>query len=569
MPNLRFKQLLVLSNSAKSANQFTFGPNLNLITAKDNNVGKSTIVKLLFWSFGCEPSFDTTWTNTDSRVIVAFEIDSKGYEIYRYKSLIKLRGSGNDAVETFTDVSGDLSVRLATLFGFHALLPSRKDSLVVPPPAYYFVPFYIDQKRSWSSAWEPFDKLGQFKEWKQTIIKYHVGLLTPRYFEIQREKFENKDLRKAAEEEIHTLDVALEVVKAYAPPIRQAVALSAPSLEKMSDDIRKDIFELTKQQELVFEKLSILKSDLAFLENQEKLATGVIVSLEKDYSFTVENLPAGGIECPLCGTVHDNNIYNRASILKDKTKAEDQYNEIVRSIEKVTKSVGHEETELAKVRERIAIIESKYSSILGEDVELETVVESIAGSSISAKVLARQKDVMVDEKRFAKAIRQLNKEQKELQGKYQEDEIVSAFQRWFVQYAELVGATDINFAAVSSPLDYQKVAKEGGAAENTRAMLAYYTTVYNLIKKYGHESVAPLVVDTPNQHEQSNANYDKIIELLMGKISDSQVILCAMSHVQLEPYIAAANVITITAEKILLEDKFEEVSKHFNVFLQS
>jgi len=241
-------------------------------------------------------------------------------------------------------------------------------------------------------------------------------------------------------------------------------------------------------------------------------------------------------------------------------------NDIVRSIDKSTKGVEKEEAQLTKVRERIASIESKYSSSFGESVKLETVVESIASTSISSKVVNRQKDVMVDEKRFGKAIRQLNKEQKELQGQYNEDEILSSFQRSFVQYSELVGATDINFAAIASPLDYQKVSKEGGAAENTRAMLAYYTTVYNLIKQYGNEVLAPFVVDTPNQHEQSKANYDKIIELLMGKVSDTQVILCAMTHAQLEPYGSVANVITVTSEKILLDSKFEEVSKLFQAY---
>jgi hypothetical protein len=171
-----------------------------------------------------------------------------------------------------------------------------------------------------------------------------------------------------------------------------------------------------------------------------------------------------------------------------------------------------------------------------------------------------------NEKRFGNLIRQLNKEQKELQGNSHEDEIISTFRRLFVQYSELVGTADINFAVISSPLHYQKVSKEGGAAENTRAMLAYYTTVYNLIKQFGSEALAPFVVDTPNQHEQSNANYDKIIELLMGKVSDTQVILCAMSHAQLDPYIATANVITVTTEKILLESKFEEVSEYFEPY---
>lgn len=566
MPNLKFKQLLVLSNSARSANQFTFGPSLNLITANDNNVGKSTIVKLLFWTFGCEPFFDTNWTNTDSRTIVAFEIGTKSYEIYRYKSVIKLKEAGSDVIETYTEVTKEFSKRIAAMFSFHALLPTRKDKLVEPPPAFYFVPFYIDQKKSWAGAWEPFDKLGQFQEWKQTIIKYHVGLLTPRYFEIQREKFENKDLKKIAKAEIEKLDVALEVVQAYARPTDKQIALNNDTLEKMSDDIRKDLFELAKQQESLFENLSILKSDLAFFENQKQVALGIVQSLDKDYSFSVENLPPEGVECPLCGTFHENSVYNRTSILKDKMDAEDQLNEIVGSIDKTSRSLEKEETKLVKIRERIASIEAKYSTALGDDLQLDTIVESMASKSISAKVTERQKDVMVDEKRFAKAIRELNKEQKQLQTEYKEEEILTSFQRSFVQYAELVGATDINFALITSPLDYQKVSKEGGAAENTRAMLAYYTSVYNLIKNFGHENLAPFVVDTPNQHEQSKANYDKIIELLMTKVEDTQIILCAMTHVQLEPYRSVANVISVTAEKILLDSKYEEVSKIFQRF---
>lgn len=134
MPNLKFKQLLVLSSSARSANQFTFGPSLNLITANDNNVGKSTIVKLLFWTFGCEPFFDTNWTNTDSRTIVAFEIGTKSYEIYRYKSIIKLKEADSDVIETYTEVTKEFSKRIAAMFSFHALLPTRKDKLVEPPP---------------------------------------------------------------------------------------------------------------------------------------------------------------------------------------------------------------------------------------------------------------------------------------------------------------------------------------------------------------------------------------------------------------------------------------------------
>ena len=76
MKSLKFKQLLVLSNSTKSANQFEFSKILNLIKATDNSVGKSTLLKLLFWGLGCEPELDTTWNAQDCKTIFDFEIDS-------------------------------------------------------------------------------------------------------------------------------------------------------------------------------------------------------------------------------------------------------------------------------------------------------------------------------------------------------------------------------------------------------------------------------------------------------------------------------------------------------------
>lgn len=55
MKNLVFQQLVVISKSKKLGNLFKFNPHLNLITAKNNSFGKSTLAKLLVWTLGCEP----------------------------------------------------------------------------------------------------------------------------------------------------------------------------------------------------------------------------------------------------------------------------------------------------------------------------------------------------------------------------------------------------------------------------------------------------------------------------------------------------------------------------------
>ena len=39
---------------------------------------------------------------------------------------------------------------------FRLLMTDKRDEMIVPPPAYAFAPYYIDQDRSWTSAWASF-----------------------------------------------------------------------------------------------------------------------------------------------------------------------------------------------------------------------------------------------------------------------------------------------------------------------------------------------------------------------------------------------------------------------------
>ena len=218
MRNLKYNQLHVLSDSLKAGNQFNLSPKLNLIKAEDNDVGKSTLVKLIFWAFGCEPFFDTTWQNTDSKVILEFTVDSKKYEVHRYKDIIDFHDINNSQKTKYTKITGEYSKLINELVGFRAMLPNRSsEELESPPPAYYFSPFYIDQKKSWSKAWDNFNNLGQYANWYKTVVNYHIGLLTPYHFELEEDIYENKKEVKIIKEYITKLETADDILNDYIP----------------------------------------------------------------------------------------------------------------------------------------------------------------------------------------------------------------------------------------------------------------------------------------------------------------------------------------------------------------
>jgi hypothetical protein len=565
MKNLKFKRLLVLSNSIKSANQFEFSPNLNLITANDNSVGKSTLLKLIFWGLGCEPELDTTWTNQDCKTIVEFQIGDKSFHVQRYKNQIHLKENEN-AVQEFQKITGEYSKRFAEIVNFKALLPNQSTSVVeTPPPAFYFLPFYIDQKRSWAKAWDNFDNLAQFQNWKSTIIRYHVGLLTPEHFEIESEKSDKKVAQKNYETEVGKFDTAIEIVESYIPQTLQTVT-NVNTLNNITESLKADLKSLQESQERLLNNMAILVSEKEYLYQQQILTEKLIFELDNDYKYSVENIEGEEIECPLCGVIHENTIINRTSILTDKAQAENQLKVLLNEIEKLDSKMHKNENELNAARIKIEEINKKY---VIEDkneppINFNQIIESIAGKSIKESVIQTKTIKQAEIKQIDDDIKKLTKEQKELITKETIESINNSFKSILTKYIKSLDAEAVNLSEINSPSDYNKIIKEGGAAEGVRAILAYYLTIFTMVEKFGSEVKSALIIDTPNQQEQSHTNYEKIVSLLTSEFTnDTQIIISAMENEHIKPFADKAKIIVLDKNKLLLKEKYDELKSEF------
>lgn len=565
MQSLKFKQLLLISNPTKSANRFNFQNRLTIITADDNNYGKSTLAKLLLWSMGCDPAFDTTWSGFDCKTILKFSIAGKDYETMRYKNIICL--NDGDTVKAYPKITGEYAERLADLLSFHALLPKRNAiALETPPPAYYFVPFYIDQKKSWANAWDNFESLAQYQGWKPTIIKYHIGLLTKKYFELEIDKYVKKQEESVVNTEVARINTTLEVVADFIPKNSSTVNLE--KLQKITKEIREDLKALSEFQEKTLDELTKAEGDKVFFTHQKSISEKIITELDKDYKFTVEHFNEDHIECPLCGTYHDNSIVNRTSILTDKQQAENQLQEINASLGKCVTKLEKLKIQLEKTRTDIDAIHAKY--VIDEEEEkisLNDIIEKIAGVAIQDNVQKSRAAKLEKLEGLANEIKGISKDQKEILTEEEKEAIQNAFVTTFASYIELLNAEDINTSMIKTPMDYAKIVKEGGAAEGTRGILAYYLTIFSLINKYSDEVIAPLVIDTPNQQEQSPENYDKILESITKKIpATAQIILCALKNQKLDAIKQNANVINLDKNKLLSTKDYDEIAKAFEAY---
>lgn len=556
MKKLIFKQVTAVSDSLKCGGQFELSPKLNLITGDDNSIGKSTLAKILLWAVGCDPHFDTTWAGLDPTVLVEFKIGDADYATARKGNQIWLKTGSN--WRTFPKITGDYSKEFAKLVDFTALLPSREDSaaLEVPPPAFFFLPFYLDQRESWSRAWTSFSGLLQYSNWQRTIIECHTGYLSDRHFSIEQQIASKTDIKRDAAQVVGRIDTTLSVMNEFVPSSKRLLAATPAEVDFLISNITNSLSELQIEQETIFAELSKLQIEKEHTTSQLKIVEKAITSLQNDYVFSVENIIGDVLNCPICGTEHDNSLVNRSSILADKDSAVELATNLTSNLSKITESIEKHKTKLNTTKSRILEIELLIGSQLPsvDDTtgdESTSFIEGLASLAVQRRVeQTRDKNTIII-KNVERESRAFKKQQKELLTKDEREVMNDEFMLKLRKYISKLKADGVNLSQVKSPTDYKKLYGSGGAAESVRGLLAYYLAILQQIYKY-KSVAAPFIIDTPNQHEQVNQSYADILDLLKSDISQhSQVILCAMDRPDLTDFKQAANVIILTGEKLL------------------
>lgn len=553
MRKLILEKITIISHSTKSARQFEFGRNLTLITADDgNSVGKSTLAKMVFWSFGCDPLFSPVWKALDCSSIITFSIDEESYSIHRYKNEMSFRKDG-ELLKVYDKITGAFSEKFAELVGFDVLLPKKNSfTLEIPPPAYYFLPFYIDQKRTWVKPWDSFTNLQQYSKWAQPVISFHSALISKEHFVVEGDIYDIKEQVNEVKNNISELNNAVAILKSN---------IKEQGYNVDSESLASELIKCEGLIKLNLEETSRVKIDIIEVEAQVNLAKSIIVELDKDYIFSVENMNEGSIECPTCGTIHENSIAHRSSILIDKEVAQKQLGLLL-----------EEKTQLQKT---LMILRDEISGLKSQLEKLQAAFEtsnSRAFSELATNNVDKQIEVIVEKKTSDLVSKQLKekglrKSQKDLVSKEQRNMIKEDFANTFFKYITKL-KVNIDASLIKSPLDYNKIYEVGGAAEDARAVLGYYLALYEHISSHSKEVISPLVIDTPNQQEQSTENYRKIVEALTRGVDDNnQYIICAMQHSALEKLSENAKIIRLDEGKILNTSEYLDAKLFEREFL--
>lgn len=122
-----FKDLHIFSPSEKLGKYVSFEEGVNIISSNQvdgANVGKSVIMRSLYYALGAEVFFESNFVPKNKVFILRFTVDEYEYYIYRAASLFKLFDSNKHLISVATK-SSELSKALEEITDFAVMLPDR------------------------------------------------------------------------------------------------------------------------------------------------------------------------------------------------------------------------------------------------------------------------------------------------------------------------------------------------------------------------------------------------------------------------------------------------------------
>lgn len=558
MKRLRFESLELLSLRERKARKIEFHPLMTVITGT-NDVGKSSVIKSLYWAFGASPAIThPTWAAVNVKAMVTFTVDDTRYRIVRDHNAIGIFNEGGRMLLVTSQITKELAPYLAHLLDFQLVLTSRQGAPEIPPPAYAFLPFYIDQDSGWTKPLDSFDSLGQYADFRKSLLEFHTGILPNEYYQLEAEKRRLQVDQRALEADRKVIQKAVERFKLEVQ--FDGLELSIEGHEQAIEQLLGRIQSVRSVRQERARQLAAAQDERMLIEQQLHIVRASIIELEKDATFAGA-LPEE-VFCPTCGTNHQNDFANRYGIVQDREACFEFFSQARSRVTGLTSKAVKAEAELRLADRAIAEIQSSIDVKKG-DISLFEVIES-RGRRIASDMFDGQiNDLNSQIGTIFGNIKDITAGLEKLKDKGRRDAIVKFYSEFMLRYLKRLDVT--NFSADEVIKIPARIRETG--SDLPRAILSYFLAIIQTISKHSSSIFAPIVVDSPNQQDQDDTNVAKMIDLIISeRPNQAQVVLGTVSlHGR---KVENGKVIDLTEKKSVLRvSEFETVSASLRPYL--
>lgn len=545
MKRLMIRKLIVISQSESRSLEVPFEKGLNIILG-GNKTGKSSIIKSIFTTLGCEcKRVEADWKKLVSTYLLFFKYGERQFCIVRQDKKFQI----------FENINNDFSCIIETN-AFHEYSNCLMDILeikmpciskdgkqfnITPPLLFRFQ--YIDQDEGWSKIADSFKNVAYIKDWKANTNKYVCGYLDDSYYALQAQKAEHILERDDKKKELNYNQNFVSRITSTLTRIEDI-----ESVEDVTTDIELLLAKAEELRKLQFSynaEMTVLENDIYINQHKLHIVEHNLIETKKDieYAMTQED----ELICPFCGTIYSNGINEQLNITSDYSHCENLIAELKSSISVATKELEELKNKYNDVSVEIQSIEQKvqntqellsYSSFYKSKGQFE-IYESCK----------RQLDVLQGEiNSCVSKIAITDEKINEKKSKERSKDIREDIERYCRTLADAINVPK-TFIKLR---DFVQVINRTGS-ETPRLVYMYQSALYlyNLERAYSPFNF--YVVDTPNQQGQDTENLGSIFKSLELFLSDEgQVIVGTERETGMEE--KASNVIKLTGKRRCLNN---------------
>ena len=560
MTGLVFKKLWIVSKLEKAARTVSFQSGTNILTG-ENDVGKSTLIKSLYHSIGGDaPQMNNTrWKRAKAFYCSEIVLNSATYFIVRDGKHFGVFDAQKGMLSKHSGISteGGVASFICEQLNFDIELEKKADGkLGRAGPAFYFLPFYVDQDAGWTKSWESFSGLQQFTLYRKNMIEYHLGIRPQSYYDAKKKEMEFLETKSAHQAERNVLSTALATFQKRSSQIQ--VSLDPVAFKEELDQLV-DSYNLQRaRQQDALAKVKDIRNERNAINTDIAILHRSISELTADYEYAAQLETPDIVGCPTCGTEFENSFQERFGLLDDvdycrgildqRQKARIEVSEKLDAAERDYELVGQETHEMELLLNR-----KKSEVTLRDIVASEGNKEMVV--SLSADIVG--KDEAIEEVQDAidalKADLKLDSKRKK--------EILEYYQARMKEYLNALNVFVLEEIDYAEPT---KVIKNNALGSDLpRALLAQYYALLHTMKRFGDTKVCPLILDSPQQQEQDTSNVGAIFKFIFSKALDGQQLILGTISTRAVPdeiIPDGANRIVLSNEKyaVLQRDQFSE-----------
>lgn len=561
--SLVFKEIIITDIKNRLSKKISFSPDMNLITSDKNSKGKSIIMKSLYHAMGANSMFDDNFKKDQMLFDIYFSFNKNNYEILRLKNdyvIIK-----NDKL--YDSVKYGQVYKLSKFYkeelDMFVYLKDKHESIILAPPAYLFIPYYLDQDVSWKKEQEPFENMGQFEKLSRNqLYYYHLGIYSNEYFEINSKLKNNNEILNKYKNELKNKDIIFSELK---KELSDKVVLN---LNELDIELRNLKYILTDKSG----KIEKLKSKIYEKENE-------IISLEflldnidsaiKQISKQQNKLSSKHVVCPNCKYEYDinlkeevENLYNNEFLLDRKEKTVIDIESLKSDVEILKKDLDIYLNEIKEVKENLFKKEINYRDYLNRE-------------AIQGLLNVKAKEISELEEKYEKQRMTCISLQMKLDSLDEKQiKVGPLFRQFYVSNLIDLGVKSFNEKKIKP---FFKLSISGSLY--VRSTLAFfYAFLDTKLKLNSKKFVCPLVIDSPRDGEQDDINSTLILEYILSRHVENYQLIVA--SVDAEKFINDEfienndlSIIRIMGEqnKLLTDDEYynnkKEIEKGLSYFI--